>query len=202
MLRAMSAPAQTRRRLLGLGVLTAGAGALLVSAALATVSKPVVLSDPTGDVTGALDIQRAGVSLASDGRLRAVLTFAGEVTPKALLAKTGPPGSICLRIWTAADADPATSRPDRLVCVTADADEKLRANVLQQPDAGLPRRSTAAAVTAGSNGRSFVIRISQTSLGHPDIVSFAIESTRPGCDRTSCIDTVPDAGAVRRFRLR
>ena len=197
--------ARRRRRRAPLVVaLTAAALAPLAALALAAAppSKPVVLSDETGDVSGALDIQRASLSRASDGRLRAVFTFAAKVTPKAMLATTGPPGSACLRIWTAADADPQAMRPDRLVCVTADKDEKLRAGVFQQQDAGLARRTASASVTANASGRSFVVRVAQSALGRPAIIRFAFESTRPGCERVSCIDSVPDGGATRRFRLR
>jgi hypothetical protein len=192
-----------RRRALRLGALTAATLPLAAALALAAAppSKPIVLPDAGDDTSGALDIQRASLSLGADGRLRAVVTFAAKVTPKDLLAKTGPPGSACLRIWTAPDADPTATRPDRLVCVTADKDAKLRAGVYEQRDAGLPRRTAPAAVTVNSSGRSFVIRVSQSALGRPALIRFAFESTRPGCDRTSCIDTVPDGGATRRFRL-
>ena len=50
--------------------------------------------------------------------------------------------------------------------------------------------------------RSFILRVSQSSLGRPELIRFAVESTRPGCARVSCIDQAPDDGAVRRFRLR
>ncbi len=189
-----------RSRLPWLGILVAAA--LPVAAALAAPSSPVAVADPTGDVAGPLDIQRATLSLAADKRLRLAVTFAAEVTPKELVAKTGPPGSTCMRIWTDAKADPAVTRPDRLVCVTADKDGKLRAGVFEQRDAGLPRRTGSATVSANSSGRSVVIRMSQSTLARPALIRFAVESTRPGCDRVSCIDSVPDAGAVRRFRLR
>lgn len=184
--------------------LTAGVLALAAALAVAAAppSKPVVLADETADVSGPLDIQRTSLSRASDGRLRAVITFAAKVTAQALLAKTGPPGSACLRIWTAADADPKAMRPDRLVCVTAGEDEKLRAGVFEQRDAGLPRRAGSASVTANASGRSFVVRVAQSALGRPAVIRFAVESTRPGCARVSCVDTVPDGGATRRFRLR
>ena len=94
---------QRRRRAVRLGAVTAVALPLAAAVALAAAppSKPVVLPDAGDDTTGALDIQRASLSLAGDGRLRAVVTFAAKVTPKAMLAKTGPPGSACVRIWTA-----------------------------------------------------------------------------------------------------
>lgn len=176
--------------------------ALAVAAALAAPSKQVVLLDPAQDVSGPLDIRRAGLSLAADGRLRAIVTFAGKVTPQDLLASSGPPGSACLRIWTAADADPAAMRPDHLVCVTADKDANLRAGVFEQRDAGLPQRAGAASLTANPSGRSFIIRVSQSALGRPELIRFVVESTNPGCARVSCIDTAPDTGAARRFRVR
>jgi hypothetical protein len=195
---------EQRRRLLAFCAVTAATVPLAGPAAIAALppSKPIVLTDPAGDVSGPLDIQRAVVSRASDGRLRTVVTFVGAVTPKDLLTRTGPPGSACVRIWTAPDADPTSMRPDRLVCLTAGKDEKLRASVFAQRDAGLPRRTGAASVKAGTNGRSFAIRVSQSALGRPALIRFAIESTQPGCERLTCVDNVPDGGAVRRFRLR
>ena len=53
-----------------------------------------------------------------------------------------------------------------------------------------------------ASGRSVVLRFAQSSLGRPPRISFAAESTRPGCERVSCIDSAPDGGATRTFRLR
>lgn len=192
-----------RRRLWVCAVVAAGTSlAVAVVVAAAAPSKPVVIADATDDVTGPLDLQRVLLRRAADGRLRAVLTFAGRVTPATLLASSGPPGSACLRVWTTPDADPAAMRPDRLVCVTAASGDELRAGVYEQRDAGLPRRIAPASVTRNSSGRSLVVRVSQSALGRPALIRFAAESTRPGCERTSCIDTAPDNGAARRFRLR
>lgn len=191
-----------RLRVLAAAVVAATVMALGVAVAPAAPSKPVVISDPANDVTSPLDLQRVSLSKAADGRLRAALTFTGKVTAKTLLASTGPPGSACVRVWTAADADPSAMRPDRLVCVTARSDDELRAGVFEQPDAGLPRRAGSASVRANASGRSLVVSISQSSLGRPALIRFAVESTRPGCERPSCVDSAPDAGAVRRFRLR
>lgn len=176
--------------------------ALPAGTALAAASKPVVLSDPKGDVGGPLDVRRAALSLPRDGRLRFVVSFASRVTPKALRATSGPPGSVCVRVWTDAEADPAATRPDRLVCVTSDKNGTLRAGVLEQRDAGLPRRVATATVAASASRRSLVVRVAQSALQRPALIRFGVESTRPGCTRTSCVDRVPDGGAVRRFRLR
>jgi hypothetical protein len=182
--------------------LTTAAVALVVTVASAAPSKTVAISDPRDDVTGSLDLQRASLNLASDGRLRAVITLVGKVEPRAMLAGSGPPGSVCVKVWTAVDADPAATPADRLVCVTARTRDELRASVFSQTDPGLPVRVGSAAVRVNKSARSLVLRISQSSLGRPDLLRFAVESTRPGCVRVSCIDQAPDKGAVRRFRVR
>lgn len=189
-------------RPLGVGAIVTAACALIVSVAVAAPSEKVVLADRAADVGGPLDLTRASLQRASDGRLRAVVTFAGKVTPKMLLARSGPPGSACLRIHTASAADPRSMRPDRLVCVTARSERELRGGVYEVSGSQLPRRLARASVRRNSSGRSIVIRFSQSSLGRPRRIRFGIESTRPGCERPSCIDSVPDKGATLPFRLR
>ncbi len=192
---------RARRRVAVAGIATA-VSALVVSAAFAAASKTVVVSDPDDDVSGALDITRVSLQRSSDGQLRAVVTFAEKLTPKTLLASSGPPGSACLRIWTNPDADTKAMRPDRLACVTARAQDELRGGVYEVTGAELPKRLADASVKRTASGRSIVIRFSQSSLGRPQRIRFAAESTRPGCERPSCIDTAPGRGAVRAFRLR
>lgn len=189
-------------RLLTAGAIAAACAAIAVSVAIAAPSKRAVIVDARDDVGGALDMTRASLERASDGRVRAVLTFAERITPKTLLADSGPPGSACLRIWTAADADPHAVRPDRLVCITARSDDDLRGGVYAVRGDALPRRIADASAKRNSSGRSVVIRFTQSSIGRPARIRFAAESTRPGCERTNCIDTIPDRGAVRTFRLR
>jgi hypothetical protein len=191
-----------RRHLARVGVLTMAAVPLAGAAALAATPRPVVIQDAANDVGGPLDLQSAALHRSSDGRLRAILTFVGTVSAKALLASAGPPGSVCLRVWTDPAADPRATRPDRLVCVTARSEDELRAGVFQQRGGGLPRRVASSSVRTNKSGRSFVVRITQSSLGRPASIRFAVESTRPGCELTACIDTAPEAGHVRRFRLR
>jgi hypothetical protein len=202
MLRCVQALQAYRGRLPALAAVSVTAALVVVAVALAATSEPVVLSDAKEDVDGALDLQRASLSLASDGRLRAVVTFVGKVDPKALLAKSGPPGSVCVKIWTAKDADADAMAPDRLVCITARSDDELRASVFEQDDPGLPRRVGTASASLNKSKRSLVVRIAQSALGRPELIRFAIESTRPGCARVSCVDALPDKGAVRRFRIR
>jgi hypothetical protein len=176
--------------------------ALIVSAALGATSKTIVVTDARDDVSGPLDLTRASLQRASDGRLRAALSFTDKLTPKALLAGSGPPGSACVRIWTSQDADPASMRPDRLACVTARSDEEFRGGVYAVDGAGLPERVTGASVKITASRTSIVLRFTQSSIGRPQRFRFAIESTRPGCQRATCIDTAPAGGRARTFRLR
>lgn len=189
-------------RLLTVAGLTASAAALVASGALATTSKTVTITDAKGDVDGALDIQGVSFKLAADGRLRATVTVTQKVAPSKLLSETGTPGSVCLKIWTDEEADPAAVRSDRLVCVTAKSKTALRATILDQSAPGLPKNVGSVAVGLNASRRSFILRLSQTSLGRPGLIRFAVESTRPGCVRVSCIDDAPENGAVRRFRVR
>jgi hypothetical protein len=191
-----------RARLLRLTGIACATSAVVVSVAFGAVSKPVVVSDAADDVGGELDIARASLRRASDGRLRAVVSFAAEVSPKTLLAGSGPPGSACLRIWTDPDTDPTAMRADRLVCVTARSADELRGGVYEVTGPDLPERVADASVKLNSSRTRFVIRFTQSSLARPRRIRFSFESTRPGCDRPSCIDTAPNAGAVRTFRLR
>ncbi len=187
---------------LAAGGLAVAVSATVVSGALAAASKTLVITDPRKDVSGALDLTRVSLQRSSDGRLRAALSFAGKVVPKTLLAGSGPPGSACLRIWTATDADPASTRPDRLACVTARSDDEFRGGVYEVTGSRLPKRIADASVRPTASGQTIVLRFTQSSIGRPQRIRFAIEATRPGCQRVTCIDTLPNGGAARTFRLR
>lgn len=196
-----AAPSKPRWRLLVAGVLTAATVPLAVAAALAAPSKTLRIVDATQETTSPLDILSAQIGRAKDGRLRAIVTLAASITPKTLLAAGGTPGSACLRIWSAPDADPTAIRPDRLVCVTARSEDELRGGVYQ-PGPGLPKRIADASARVNKSGRSLIIRVSQSALGRPKRILVAVETTGPGCERISCIDTAPNDGSTRRFRLR
>lgn len=168
--------------------------------ALAQTSKTATQADEKGDVAGGgLDLTRVSLGRASDGRLRASLTLAESWEASDLEASTGPPGSICLRIWTVAEAP--DNPPDFLICVTAAGEDELRASVLKERPNQLPQRVGNAAISR-SSGRSVTLRFSQSIIGRPALVTFAGEASKAGCVRVSCIDSAPDGAKVRRFRLR
>jgi hypothetical protein len=160
----------------------------------------VFAHDAKGDVRSTLDLTRFSLARGSDGRLRASITLAAAWDGAALVAsKGGPPGSICLKLWT--HADPPDAPPDYLVCVTAAKDGTLRGTVLRERANQLPAAEGKAALSRPSE-RTVTMRFSQTVIRRPADVDVAAESTRPGCPRGSSIDTAPDAPKTGRLHLR
>lgn len=190
-----------RRRTLGLLslVLAVGVTGSAALALAATAPKPVTQVDPKGDVNGALDLRQVVLARGTDGRLRASLTLAAGWDADDLLAEEGPPGSLCLKVWTA--STPPDQTPDYLVCVTANADGDLRGSVLKQRANQLPERTGAATITKPTE-RTVTIRFSQTAVGKPETVRVQAETTRAGCPRGSCIDLAPDAPKYLTLKLR
>lgn len=174
-----------------------GAGIALA----ASPNTPVVASEKAGGaVAGAPDLTRVSLQRSSDGRLRAGLNFGANLAPKDLVAKSGPPGSVCLRLYTA--TTPGVLPPDYLICVTSDAKGKtLRASILAEQVNKLPKKVGTATVTRPSK-RSLALRFSQSSIGRPAVIRFGAEATKPGCVRASCVDTVPNAPATKKLTLR
>lgn len=189
-----------RRRAIAAGVAALGAAALAVPAPAAAPPKPVVQKDAAGDVNGKLDLRQFVLARGSDGRIRASLTLGESWDAEDLLSDSGPPGSLCLKLWTASPANLDAS-PDYLVCVTAQSDGDLRGSILKERANQLPARIGAAIVTRPSE-RTVTLRFSQTSIGKPATLEAQAETTRAGCPRASCIDRSPDGGASLVLKLR
>lgn len=177
--------------------------ALLATGALAqTSTKPVVTRDAADDaVEGGLEITRAQLGRGGDGRLRAVITLAEEFGPLDLLASSGPPGSLCVRLWTDPDVRPSVAPPTYLACVTgARSGAAYRASVQRLTADGEPERLGSATVTRPSE-RSLALRFSQSLVGSPRLIRWQADATKPGCTRASCTDTAPDAPKSVTLRL-
>src|SRR5512144_1514922 len=112
-----------RRPAIALAALAVPSVAAAVALA-ASAPKPVVARDAKGAARTTLDLTRFSLARGSDGRLRASLTLAAAWEGSALVAKSGPPGSVCAKLWTVSAPPDAT--PDYLVCATADAKGELR----------------------------------------------------------------------------
>ncbi|WP_445149407.1 hypothetical protein [Baekduia sp. Peel2402] len=187
-----------RRAVVPLALLAALSGAA-ATVAVAATPKPVTQVDPKGDVNGALDLRQVVLARGTDGRLRASLTLAAAWDADDLLSETGPPGSLCLKVWTA--STPPDETPDYLICATANADGDLRGSVLKQRPNQLPERTGAATITKPTE-RTITIRFSQTAIAKPATVQIQAETTRAGCPRGSCIDLAPDAAKYMTLKLR
>jgi hypothetical protein len=184
----------------GATVAAVGIGALIAAAAIAaTPAGDVALTDAEGDVAAnALDAVAARFGIGADGRLRAVVTMAAAWDSSALLASGGKaPGSICVRLYS--KADPTAAAPERLACATVAADGKaLRGELLREHAHALPTVIGAATVTRPTQ-RSITIRFARSSIGAAKTVRFAVDVRRPGCVRSSCVDSVPDAPKTARY---
>lgn len=183
------------------GLTLALAGTAAAAALAAQGDTPVVATERAGGApAGAPDLTRVSLQRSRDGRLRAGISLAADLAPKDLVAKSGPPGSVCLRVYTS--TKPGVLPPDYLVCVTADATGKtLRGTVMAEQVNALPKKVGTAAISRTSK-RSLVMRFSQSVVGKPSVVQFAAEATRAGCVRVSCVDTLPDAPKTAKLTLR
>jgi hypothetical protein len=170
----------------------------------AQAGEPVVVHDGHEPRVGMADLTRVQLGRASDGRLRGALTLAAAWKTADLLAPAStpppaPPGSLCLRLWTVSPTRGAP--PDFLACLASDGrGRRLEGTVWREGEEGLER--VAEAAVARSSDRTVTIRFAQSSVGRPDRIRFAGEATRPGCPRTSCIDTAPDAPRTATLALR
>jgi hypothetical protein len=180
-----------------LALLGGGAGAYALS------TDTVVVQDRADAVEGAPDLKRVAATRSSDGGVRLALSVADDLAASDLLADEdagGPPGSICVRLWTV--SRPGTTKPDLLACVTAHPDGKtLRATISKEVAGALPSTVGRATLTRPSD-TSLALRIRADVLGRPRRVAFAGEATGPGCTRLSCVDLAPDGGATKTLRLR
>ena len=190
----------TRAILLAGGL--SGAAALLASVvAIAAPGDPVIARDDD-DVASTLDLAATTLSQSESGRMRATVTSWEGWAAEDLVAESGPPGSVCVKIWTTRSS--GSEPPNYLVCASpGETGERLVGTVLRDPGRGLPVRIGVASVS-GPTDRVLV-------LGWPARLirargrnfRFALEAAQAkGCPRPrGCIDTAPDAPRSRRFVL-
>ena len=181
--------------------LALGLTLLLAAPALAQTSTTVAFLDPEDAVEAAPDITRVGATRAKSGDVRVAISFAGELTAQDLLATSGPPGSVCVRMWT--QSTPGTTAPDLLACVTSRADGKtLRSTITKEVPGMLPSTVGTATLTRPSD-TSLALIVPASLIGTTTkTLRFAAEATRPGCVRISCTDLAPALGKPRALKLR
>jgi hypothetical protein len=175
---------------------------LLVAAAAraADAPSPTVVKDAADARPDAPDLTRAQLGLASDGRIRVALTLSKGWVARDLIATSGPPGSLCVRMWT--KTKPGAAPPDYLACITARADAETTHGSVMKTIPGEAPQKVATAIVGRTSDRTVTLRFSQTAVGKPKTIRFAAEATKPGCARVSCVDTAPDAPKTATFRVR
>jgi hypothetical protein len=179
------------------GVVGAVAGTALGAG---VTTRPQVATDAKGDVAdGSLDLTRVSLKTVAGGELQTSLTLASAWTGRDLLASSGPPGSLCLKVWTS--TAPPDTTPDWLICATADKTGALRGSILQERANKLPARTGGADVSQPSS-RTVTLRFAPSAIGSPARLYAAAEATRPGCTRGSCIDLAPDAPKTLTYKLQ
>jgi hypothetical protein len=196
----MAASRASRHACRGIAAGCVAALALASVAPAANAPSPTVVKDAIDAGQGAPDLTRVQLGLTSDRRLRAALTLATGWVAKNLLAKEGPPGSLCLRLWTV--TKPGAAPPDFLVCVTARQDGETTRGTVFKTRAGQELSRVAGAIVGRTSDRTVTLRFSQTAVGKPGTISFAAEATKPGCTRVSCVDTAPEAPKTATFHVR
>lgn len=195
-------PASRASRRARRSLLAGGIAALALSAAApgADTPAPVVVKDAKDAAAGAPDLTRAQIGLASDRRIRVALTLAAPWQPKDLMAGEGPPGSLCVRLWTV--TKPGAAPPDYLVCATARTDGETMRGTVFKSQPGEQMVKAGVAIVGRTSDRTMTLRFSQTVVGRPKTIDFIAEATKPGCSRVSCVDTAPEAPKTATFKLR
>jgi hypothetical protein len=196
----MAAPGALRHARRGPAACCACLLLLAAAARAADTPSPTVVKDAKDALQGAPDLTRAQMGLSSDRRIRVALTLSAGWVARDLIANQGPPGSLCVRMWTT--TKPGAAPPDYLACITARKDAETTHGSVMKTIAGEAPQKVASAIVGRTSDRTVTLRFSQTAVGKPKTIRFAAEATKPGCARVSCVDTAPDAPKTATFRVR
>src|SRR5256885_1828358 len=158
---------------------------------------PATVRDAS-DTPVVLDLQSASLTTRGS-RLEAKVSFYDDWSAADLLASSGPPGSICLDLWT--KRTPGQDSPDFLGCATARTATRITASVLKDTGDGLPARADSATVSV--SGRTLTLRFRPAAIGSPRRLRFAAEATQAlGCKRPrGCVDRAPNGSRTGHVAL-
>ena len=173
----------------------------LVALPGAAVAAPVADRD---DTAGAVDLRsaRAAHNRVTD-ELVHVIDLYEPLRPDLLLNRDGPPGSVCVNVWTT--RTPGEAPPNYDVCVTADSrGRELRASITRHGARGAVRRAGPAKVEQPRDTR-LELRFDPDRIRRPDSFRWTVQATTfsAGCPvTTGCEDFVPDRPRTSRTELR
>jgi hypothetical protein len=140
----------------------------------------------------------------SNDRLVHVVRFHKAISPRNFrnaVQEHGPPGSVCVNIWTT--RTPWEASPNFDVCVTGDRSRgKLVASVSRLGPRGSVRRVGTANARLESPRRLF-IRFDPDLIRRPAAYRWSVHVTtfERGCTRRGCQDVAPRRGRSVRMRL-
>lgn len=175
-------------------------GALLAIPAVALAAERIEDRD---DSAGAVDLSlvRASHNRVSD-ELVYVIDLHEPITPQTLVRRDGPPGSICVNVWTS--RRPGEAAPNYDACITSERRGRVfRASVARHVTSGAVRRVGRAKVEQQSPTR-LVLRIDPDRVGRPAAVRWTVQAVAfsSGCPPvTGCEDFVPDRPESARTTL-
>jgi hypothetical protein len=185
------------RSLLPLAVVLAGCG--------------VALAQDASNVVTDGDDSRSQVDIASvramhdrtNDRLAHIIRFQAGIGPGDFgnaVDEHGPPGSVCINIWTR--RTPWEASPNFDVCVSADRERKLVASVSRLGSRGGVRRRGPASAELTSR-RRLVVRFDPDLIRRPAAYRWSVEVTtfERGCTSRGCKDFAPRRGRSVRTEL-
>lgn len=192
----MTRPNRTRRRIAPALVLLALAGA-------AATARGVGVED-RDDSAARVDIAEArGSHNRVTDELVHVVRAHEAFRPRDLRSREGPPGSICLNLWTT--RVPAEAPPNYEVCVTADRRGRaFQASVARHGRSGAVRRAGPAKVEQPSS-RRVEVRFDPARIRRPASYRWTAQATTfgEGCSAAAgCEDFAPDRPKTLETKIR
>jgi len=146
---------------------------------------------------------RAVYDRAND-RLAHIIRFHTGVSPSDFqnaIDEHGPPGSVCVNIWTR--RTPWDASPNFDVCVTPNRDASdLRASVSKlSARGGVRKRGSASAEL--TTRRRLIVRFDPDLIGRPNAYRWSVEATTfaRGCTTRGCKDFAPRRGRSVRTEV-
>lgn len=140
----------------------------------------------------------------SNDKLAHIVRFHAPISPRNFrnaVAEHGPPGTICINVWTS--RTPGEASPNFDVCVSGNrARTKLVASVSSLGRRGSVRRVAPASARLTSK-RKLVVRFDPEAIRRPAAYRWSVEVTtfERGCTRRGCRDVAPRRGRSVRTRI-
>jgi hypothetical protein len=196
--RSRRVPAEVRPALLTLAALLAASGLAAAQGGVDSVSDG-------DDSASRADIAAARATHdRSNDRLAHVIRFHGRVSPgtfRNAIAEHGPPGSVCVNIWTG--RTPGDASPNFEVCVSGNRKrDHLIASVSKLgPRGGVKQVGNASAQL--TSRRRLVVRFDPDLIRRPAAYRWSVQSTtfERGCPSRGCQDVAPRRGRTVRTEL-